>query len=98
MFNGCARLPFEPCQSISEPAAPQLKKLKQSIRFEEKRQPKQQKPRRQNPLFHIDDKVRIRGPASLIKKGELPYSDVMEVVDVISDYVFKLSNGNIWNA
>uniref|UniRef100_A0A915HUV0 RNA-directed DNA polymerase n=1 Tax=Romanomermis culicivorax TaxID=13658 RepID=A0A915HUV0_ROMCU len=40
MFNQCARLPFEPCQSISEPAAPQLKKARQNVRFEEKHGPK----------------------------------------------------------
>uniref|UniRef100_A0A915HLY7 Uncharacterized protein n=1 Tax=Romanomermis culicivorax TaxID=13658 RepID=A0A915HLY7_ROMCU len=97
MFNRHAHLPFEPRQSISEPAVPQLKKPKQNVRFEEKCQPKQQKPHRQNPLFNIGDKVRVQGPASLIKKGESPCSDVVEVVDVISDYIFKLSNGNIWN-
>uniref|UniRef100_A0A915HIA3 Uncharacterized protein n=1 Tax=Romanomermis culicivorax TaxID=13658 RepID=A0A915HIA3_ROMCU len=74
---------------------PQLKRPKQNVCFEEKRQPKQQKPPSRNPLFNIGDKVPIRRPASLIKKGESPYSDVMEVVDVISNYVFKLSDGNI---
>uniref|UniRef100_A0A915J9C3 Integrase catalytic domain-containing protein n=1 Tax=Romanomermis culicivorax TaxID=13658 RepID=A0A915J9C3_ROMCU len=98
MFNRCVRLPFEPRQSISEPAAPQLKKLKQNVGFEEKHQPKQQKPFCRNPLFHISDKVCIRRPASLIKKGKSPYSNVIEVVDVVTDYIFKLSEGNIWNA
>uniref|UniRef100_A0A915L3I8 Integrase catalytic domain-containing protein n=1 Tax=Romanomermis culicivorax TaxID=13658 RepID=A0A915L3I8_ROMCU len=45
MLNRRACLPFEPHQSVSEPATPQWKKPKQNVCFEEKCQPKQQKPR-----------------------------------------------------
>uniref|UniRef100_A0A915HKL8 Uncharacterized protein n=1 Tax=Romanomermis culicivorax TaxID=13658 RepID=A0A915HKL8_ROMCU len=95
MFNRRAPLPFEPGQCISEPVALQLEKLKQNVHFEEKRQPKQQKPRRPNPSFNIGNKVRVRQPASLIKKGKSPYFNVIKVVHIISNYVFKLSDGNI---
>uniref|UniRef100_A0A915J6D5 Uncharacterized protein n=1 Tax=Romanomermis culicivorax TaxID=13658 RepID=A0A915J6D5_ROMCU len=96
MFNQRAHLLLEPRQSISEPAAPQLKKLRQNVRFEEKHQLKQEKPHCRNPLFNIGDKVCIGQPASFIKKGESSYSDVIEDIDVISNYLFKLSGSNIW--
>uniref|UniRef100_A0A915J8Y0 Integrase catalytic domain-containing protein n=1 Tax=Romanomermis culicivorax TaxID=13658 RepID=A0A915J8Y0_ROMCU len=60
MFNQHAHLPFEPRQSISEPAIPQLKKARQNVHFEEKHRPKQQKPPHRNPLFNIGDKVPVR--------------------------------------
>uniref|UniRef100_A0A915IZS1 Uncharacterized protein n=1 Tax=Romanomermis culicivorax TaxID=13658 RepID=A0A915IZS1_ROMCU len=60
MFNQCAHLLFEPCQSSSEPGVPRPKKPKQNVCFEEKCQPKQQKLHHRNKLFNMGDKVCVR--------------------------------------
>lgn len=96
MFQRRIRLPFEPRRTEAEQPAPHNREC--HVTFNETADRPKQAVAVRAPLFKVGDKVRVKRPSSVIRKGETPYSDVMEVTKVISEYVFKLSDGNIWNA
>ena len=48
--------------------------------------------------YRVGDKVLVRRPGNQVLKGQSVWSKPLRVIDVLGNYTYKVSDGNIWNA